>query len=87
MDLTNLEPAKMQIKVLGTGCKKCKTLESYTKEAVQQLAIDAEVIKIEDITEIMKYAVMTTPALVVNDKVVVKGKLPSVQEIKDLLSK
>lgn len=76
----------MEIKVLGTGCAKCKTLEKNTREAVNQLSLNAKVIKVEDITEIMKYGVRITPALVVNDKVVLKGKLPSVNEIKELLT-
>lgn len=87
MDLSNLKPAQMEIKVLGTGCTKCKTLENNTKDAVQQLALDAHVIKVEDITEIMQFGVMTTPALVVDGKVVVKGKVPSVSDIKVLLTK
>ncbi len=86
MDYSNLKPAKMEIKVLGTGCAKCKTLEKHTKEAVEQLALDADVIKVEDIAEIMKLGVMTTPALLVDGKVVVKGKVPSVKDIKALLS-
>jgi small redox-active disulfide protein 2 len=87
MNFINLKPSKMEIKVLGTGCAKCKTLENHTKKAVQQLAIKADVIKVEDIAEIMKFGVMTTPALVVDGKVVVKGKVPSVSYIKDLLTK
>lgn len=87
MDFTNLKPAKMEIKVLGTGCAKCKTLEKRVKEAVQQLSLEADVIKVEDIAEIMNFNVMTTPALVVDGEVVVKGKLPSVSDIKELLTK
>ncbi|MBT3207248.1 MAG: thioredoxin family protein [Bacteroidetes bacterium] len=77
----------MEIKVLGTGCAKCKTLEKQTNQAVEELGIIANVIKVEDILEIMKFGVMTTPALVVDGKVVVKGKVPSVSDIKDLLTK
>lgn len=77
----------MEIKVLGTGCPKCKTLEKNTNEAVKELAIDANVTKVEDIMEIMNFGVMTTPALVVDGKVVLKGKVPSVEEIKQLLTK
>jgi small redox-active disulfide protein 2 len=87
MDLQNLKPANMEIKVLGTGCAKCKTLEKQTNQAVEELGIIANVIKVEDILEIMKFGVMTTPALVVDGKVVVKGKVPSVSDIKDLLTK
>lgn len=86
MDFTNLKPAQMEIKVLGTGCAKCKTLEKHTKEAVEQLALDAQITKVEDIAEIMQMGVMTTPALVVDGKVVIKGKVPSVSDIKGLLT-
>lgn len=87
MDLTNLKPAKMEIKVLGTGCAKCKTLEKAAIEAVEKAGIDATVTKEEDIMKIMEYGVMTTPALVINEKVVVKGKVPSVEEITKLITK
>ncbi len=86
MDLSNLKPARTEIKILGTGCARCRTLEDHTREAVKQLSLDVDVIKVEEITEIMKFGVMTTPALVINGKVVVKGKVPSVLEIKDLLT-
>lgn len=87
MDFTDLKPSQMEIKVLGTGCAKCKTLEQRTLEAVKELKLTADVQKVEDIVEIMNLGVMTTPALVVDGKVVVKGKAPSVSEIKDLLTK
>lgn len=77
----------MEIKVLGTGCTKCKTLEKNTNEAVKELGIDTTVTKVEDIMEIMNFGVMITPALVVDGKVVLKGKVPSVEEIKQLLTK
>ena len=76
----------MEIKILGTGCAKCKSLEKVTREAVNQLNIDADVSKEEDIMKIMEYGVMTTPALVANNKILVKGRVPSVEEIKKLLS-
>jgi small redox-active disulfide protein 2 len=75
----------MDIKILGTGCPKCKTLERLTREVVQQKGIDATVTKVDDIMDIMKYGVMATPALVVNEKVVIKGRLPSVSEIEKAL--
>ncbi len=77
----------MEIKILGTGCPKCKTLEKLTREVVEQNGIDATVTKVEDIYQIMKYGVMTTPALVVNEKVEIKGRIPSAEEIKQLLTK
>ena len=76
----------MEIKILGTGCAKCKTLEEVTRKVVKDNNIDASIIKVEDIVEIMKYNIMTTPALVVNGKVVSKGRIPSVDEIKQYLT-
>lgn len=75
----------MEIKILGTGCPKCKTLEKLTRDVVEQNGIDATIAKVEDIMEIMKYGVMTTPALVVNGKVEIKGRIPSSDEIKQVL--
>jgi len=77
----------MEIKILGTGCAKCKTLEKVTKEVVEQNKLDATISKVEDIMEIMKYNVMSTPALVVNESVEVKGRNPSADEIKQILLK
>ena len=77
----------MEIKILGTGCPKCKTLEKITREVVEQNGIDASITKVENIMEIMKYGVMTTPALVVNGKVEIKGRVPSSDEIKQVLIK
>ncbi len=76
----------MIIHVLGTGCSKCKQLEKNTREAVAQAGIDATIVKVEDIMEIMSFKVMTTPALVIDGKVVVKGRVPSSGEIKKLLT-
>jgi small redox-active disulfide protein 2 len=75
----------MEIKILGPGCQKCKTLEKMTREVVEQNSLDATVIKVDDIMEIMKYGVMTTPALVVDGKVEIKGRVPSSEEIKKVL--
>jgi small redox-active disulfide protein 2 len=77
----------MEIKILGTGCSKCKTLEKLTREVVEQNNIDASITKIEDIMEIMKYGVMSTPCLVVDGKVVIKGRVPSQEEIRQVLTK
>jgi len=76
----------MEIKVLGTGCAKCKSLEKNTIAAVEQLQLEAKVEKVEDIMEIMKYGVMVTPALVADNAVVVKGRVPSVEELKSILT-
>jgi small redox-active disulfide protein 2 len=75
----------MIIKILGTGCAKCDNLEKNTKQAVAELGIDATIEKVESLKEIMKYGVMTTPALVVDEKVKVMGKVPSPEEIKKFL--
>jgi small redox-active disulfide protein 2 len=76
----------MNIKVLGTGCANCKKLESNAKEAVKELGLDnVTVEKVEDIPSIMKYGVMKTPALVIDEQVKVMGKVAKVEEIKDLI--
>jgi len=77
----------MEIKVLGTGCAKCKNLEKATREAVEKSGIKANITKVEDIVEIMQFGVMITPALVVDGKVVLKGRVPSIDELTQLLSK
>lgn len=76
----------MEIKVLGTGCARCKSLEKVTRKAVEELSLDASVEKVEDIQKIMEYAVMRTPALVINEKVVMTGQVPKISELKDLLT-
>ena len=76
----------MIIKVLGTGCARCKTLEKRTIKAVEELNLSATVTKEEDIQKIMEYAVMRTPALVINEKVVISGQVPKMNELKELLT-
>jgi len=66
----------MEIKVLGTGCTKCKKLEQKIKETVAEMGIEANIEKVEDIYKIMQYGVMRTPGLVINEKVVLTGRLP-----------
>jgi small redox-active disulfide protein 2 len=77
----------MEIKVLGTGCTKCKSLEQATHEAIAKTGVEANVTKVDDILEIMQYGVMSTPALIVDGEIVVKGRVPSVDEISKLLTK
>ncbi|MCE9538549.1 MAG: thioredoxin family protein [Bacteroidetes bacterium] len=77
---------KKNIKVLGPGCAKCKTTYNNVLEAVKQTGIDAEVIKIEDIEEMMKYNVLTTPVLMIDDVIKVKGRVADINEIKQLLT-
>lgn len=75
----------MIVKILGTGCKNCKNLEANAKEAIKELGIDATVEKVEDMKDIMAYGVMRTPALVVDEKVKVMGRVSKVEEIKEIL--
>lgn len=77
----------MNIKVLGTGCPKCKALEQSTRSAVAEMGISADIEKVEDIVDIMGYGIMHTPALAINEKVVISGRVPSVAEIKEILTK
>ncbi|MDD2195614.1 MAG: thioredoxin family protein [Bacteroidales bacterium] len=77
----------MEIIVLGTGCPKCKTLEEATRKAVEELGVSANVTKEEDIVKIMNYGVMRTPALVIDGKVVISGRVPNVGELKEVISK
>lgn len=77
---------KGTIEILGTWCKKCKDIEISAKEAVTALDADYEIIKVEDIQEIANYGVTSTPALVVDGVVKSKGRLISVDEIKEILS-
>ncbi|RUA12493.1 MAG: thioredoxin family protein [Flavobacteriia bacterium] len=76
---------KRTIKILGTGCPKCQNLTRVVTEVVAENHLDASIEKVEDIMDIMHYNVMTTPALVVDDKVVVKGRIPSKEEVLAML--
>lgn len=71
----------MEIKVLGTGCPKCKRLEQLAREAVAEAGIEAAITKVEDIDAITAYPIMSTPALVIDEKVVSSGRLPRKDEI------
>lgn len=75
----------MVIKILGSGCANCKKLEENAKKAVAELGVDVDVVKVEDFKEIMKYGVMRTPALVIDEKVRSFGKVLNVDEIKKLI--
>jgi small redox-active disulfide protein 2 len=77
----------MEIKVLGTGCSKCEKLEQLTKDTLAEMGIEAKVEKVEDIYKIMQYGVMRTPGLVIDEKVVLSGRLPKTKELKELLTK
>lgn len=76
----------MIIKILGTGCSNCKKLYVLTDEAIKELNVEASIEKVEDIKKIMSYGVMRTPALVINEKVKVYGRVPSKVEIKKYIA-
>ena len=73
------------IKILGTGCPKCKSTTAIVEEVVAENNIDAKIIKVEDIMEIMEYNVLATPVLVVDEKITIKGRVPKKEEVKALL--
>lgn len=75
----------MEIKVLGTGCANCKALYATVEKVVNELGIQAEIIKEEDLMKIMEYNVMTLPALIINGKVVAKGRI-NAGEVKELIT-
>jgi small redox-active disulfide protein 2 len=75
----------MDIKVLGTGCAKCKAVEKEVKEVVEELGLDVEVEKVQDMARIMGYKVIMTPSLVINGKVVSSGHVPSKSDVKKMI--
>ena len=76
---------KKEIKVLGPGCSKCKKTFAVVEKVVESNGVDANPTKVEDIEEIMRYNILYTPAIVVDGKVVMKGKVPSESEVRQLL--
>ncbi|MGD9629367.1 MAG: thioredoxin family protein [Pyrinomonadaceae bacterium] len=74
------------IKILGTGCAKCKQMEAIVNSSIAKLGIEATVEKVEDIEKIMEYNVLSTPVLVIDEKITIKGRVPTLVEVKDLLS-
>jgi small redox-active disulfide protein 2 len=77
----------MDIKILGSGCDKCQTMERVTHEAVDALGVDAEFEKVTDPAEIASWGVMRTPALVIDDEVVLSGRVPTADDVKALLAR
>jgi small redox-active disulfide protein 2 len=75
------------IKILGTGCAKCKQTEAIVNQVVSELGLDVTVEKVEDIQKIMEYNVLSTPVLVIDEVIKVKGRVPSSEEVKILLQK
>lgn len=78
--------AALRIKILGPGCGNCRRLELHAREALRELGVEADLEKVEDIGDIMAYGIMRTPGLVVNESVLVAGRVPSVPEIVALLT-
>ncbi len=76
----------MIIKILGPGCTRCKNLERVTRDALDELGLEATVVKVEDYAEIVGYGVMATPGLVVDDEVLVSGRVPRTAEMRQLLA-
>lgn len=74
------------IKILGTGCPNCNQMEKIVQAVITQLNLNIKIEKVDDIQGIMKYNVMSTPALVIDEKVVIKGRVPSLSEVKALLT-
>jgi len=77
----------MKIKVLGTGCPRCQSLEKTVINACAELDLAADITKEQDIMKIMQYGVLHTPGLVIDEKLVLSGRVPSVQELKEILIK
>ena len=75
----------MKIQILGTGCPKCKQVEANAREAVKNLSIDAVIEKITDVNRIIDFGVTVTPALAVDGEIKFSGRIPSIEEIKDVI--
>ena len=75
----------MKIKVLGPGCVRCKTTYTLVEKVIKENGLDVELTKVDDIMEMMSYNIMTTPAIVVDGEVKIKGRVPSEREIKEIL--
>jgi small redox-active disulfide protein 2 len=76
----------MKIEVLGTGCAKCQKLEANVRKAVEELGVDAQIEKVQDVSAIISYGVMMTPALAIDGEVKVVGKIPSVPELQTMIA-
>ena len=76
----------MNVKILGPGCANCKRLEAVARQVVEQMKVEAQVIKVTEYPDIMAYNVMSTPGLVINEKVVSTGRIPTYAEIENFLT-
>lgn len=77
----------MVIKILGSGCSNCQKLEALAQKAVDELGIDAEIVKVTEYPDIMAFGIMTTPALVIDEQVKFAGRVPSFDEVKDIIAR
>ena len=75
----------MNIKILGTGCAKCNQLEKLTKEVLTEMGVKAEIDHVKDLNKIMEYPILTTPGLVINEELVVSGKVPDKSKLSQLV--
>ncbi len=76
----------MKIKILGTGCVKCNQLENVTKEVLKEMGLEIQIDHVKDIQKIMEYPVLTTPGLVINDELVLAGRVPSRAEVTKIIT-
>jgi len=76
----------MNIKILGTGCAKCHSLEKTVKEVVNELQVDAKIEEVKDMKKILEYSILMTPGLVINEKVVLSGKVPNKAEVERIIT-
>jgi small redox-active disulfide protein 2 len=75
----------MNIKILGTGCAKCNQLENLTKDVLKEMGIDTKIVHVKDIKKIMEYPILTTPGLVINEELVVSGRVPDKAKLTQLI--
>lgn len=75
----------MNIKILGTGCSRCHQLENLTKDVIKEMGIEASIEEVRDINKIMEYPILTTPGLVINEELVVSGKVPDKAKLAQLI--
>jgi small redox-active disulfide protein 2 len=76
----------ISIKILGPGCAKCKTTYDIVQKAIAQSGVEASLTKVEDLEGMMKYDILTTPVVVINEQIKISGRVPTVDEVKKLLS-